>query len=232
MDESTPHGGAARLPETLHGRLFLLAHHRRRHRFGGERPPRYGLALRTAMLCDLYLSGHLADDEGTPKANAINAIDDELLRELFDQICAGEYEDWADATLRGSYAVTPAAVESQLADVWRRSEQHRVLGKLVRTRLRLTNPGLVDALADDVAHAVDAAIDGQPTDDRLLTIGLIGALGQLPTVLSFTPASRYHDLHRLVYAGIPPLKGFLDVVELFRWTVKSKYENESRRNAG
>jgi hypothetical protein len=53
-----PHEGAAdggvrvELPQTLHGQLFLLAYDR----------CRFGLALRTAMLTDLYLTGHLADE--------------------------------------------------------------------------------------------------------------------------------------------------------------------------
>ncbi len=56
------------LPQTLHGQLFLLAYDRRRQTFDGDKRWCFGLALRAAMLSDLYLTGHLEgaeDDEGT-----------------------------------------------------------------------------------------------------------------------------------------------------------------------
>ena len=42
------------LPQTLHGQLFLLAYDRRRQTFDGEKRWCFGLALRAAMLSDLY----------------------------------------------------------------------------------------------------------------------------------------------------------------------------------
>jgi hypothetical protein len=44
----------AELPQTLHGQLFLLAYDRYRGRLDGNDGWRFGLALRTAMLSDLY----------------------------------------------------------------------------------------------------------------------------------------------------------------------------------
>ena len=51
------------LPQTLHGQLFLLAYDRRRHTFDGDKRWCFGLALRAAMLSDLYLTGRLEDRE-------------------------------------------------------------------------------------------------------------------------------------------------------------------------
>jgi hypothetical protein len=54
------------LPRTLHSQLFLLAYDRRHQTFDGDRRWCFGFALRAAMLSDLYLAGHLEDenDEG------------------------------------------------------------------------------------------------------------------------------------------------------------------------
>lgn len=60
------------------------------------------------------------------------------------------------------------------------------------TRLRLHDEDLVSGLADQVTTALRNAIDGRPADQRPLAVGLLGALGQLPTVFSFEEASRHH----------------------------------------
>jgi hypothetical protein len=67
------------LPQTLHGQLFLLAYDRRRQTFDGDKRWCFGLALRAAMLSDLYLTGHLEgaeDDEGTRYPVGITSPDD------------------------------------------------------------------------------------------------------------------------------------------------------------
>jgi len=39
-----------KLPQTLHGRLYLLADDRKRHRFDGDNLPLFGFALHPARL--------------------------------------------------------------------------------------------------------------------------------------------------------------------------------------
>jgi hypothetical protein len=56
------------LPQTLHAQLFLLAYDRFRGRLDGNDRWRFGLALRTAMLTDLYLTGHLIDEDNRPRS--------------------------------------------------------------------------------------------------------------------------------------------------------------------
>ena len=47
----------------------------------------------------------------------------------------------------------------------------------------------------------------------LLAIGLIGALGELPTVFDFEVATRhYRELEELVHQAIPPIRGMRDVI--------------------
>ena len=73
----TPLEGAAdggvrvELPQTLHGQLFLLAYDRCRRRLDGNDRWRFGLALRTAMLTDLYLTGHLTTEADRPRPVAV-----------------------------------------------------------------------------------------------------------------------------------------------------------------
>jgi hypothetical protein len=101
------------LPQMLHAQLFLLAYDRFRGRLDGNDRWRFGLALRTAMLTDLYLT-----------------------------------------------------------------------------------------------------VAGRPADERPLAIGLIGALGQLPTVLGFDEAARHSsELEDLVDRANPPITGMRKVID-------------------
>ena len=47
----------SQVPSTLHGQLFLLAFDPKQGRFDGRDSPLFGLALRAAMLTELYLTG-------------------------------------------------------------------------------------------------------------------------------------------------------------------------------
>jgi hypothetical protein len=64
-------GVRVELPQTLHGQLFLLAYDRCRRRLDGNDRWRFGLALRTAMLTDLYLTGHLTTEADRPRTVAV-----------------------------------------------------------------------------------------------------------------------------------------------------------------
>ena len=63
--ESGRGGGRLAVPDTLNGQLLLLAYDRRRNRVDGDDRWRFGLALHTAMLTDLYMAGHLHDEDGS-----------------------------------------------------------------------------------------------------------------------------------------------------------------------
>ncbi len=221
------------LPGTLHGQLFLLAHDRRRIRFDAGDRPRYGLALRTAMFSDLYLAGHLSDRDGEPIAIDGPGPDDPVLHGILDEVAESNYQDWSDAILHDSHSRTPEVVHAQLGAEWQRTELRRRLGIVPYNRVRLTNSQLVQQLAGRVTTALHTALAGRPADARLLSVGLIGALGQLPTVFSFAEAIRHeHALHELVFEGIPPIFGMLTVVERARGQFKSEWDNSQLRGGG
>ena len=206
--------GRLELPQTLHGQLFLLAFDRRRDRVDGDDRWRFGLALRTAMLTDLYLTGQLQDDEGRPYPVGVARPDDPVLRAALDEVGANEHKDWTQAVAHDQREV-PAVVRSQLEAVgWLGVQRRRVLGIIPSTRLRLHDDDLVGGLADHVTAALRNAIAGRPADERPLAVGLIGALGQLPTVFGFEEASRhYRELEDLVDRGIPPIIGMRGVID-------------------
>jgi hypothetical protein len=58
------------------------------------------------------------------------------------------------------------------------------------------------------------AIGARPAEERPLAVGLIGALGQLPTVFGFDEASRHcRELEGLVDRGVPPITGIRQVID-------------------
>lgn len=208
--------GAVRFewPQTLHAQLFLLAYDRCRGRLDGKDRWRFGLALRTAMLTDLFLSGHLTDEDDRPRPVGVTRPWDPVLRAALDDIGDNEPKDWMNAVARDQRNV-PALVRSQLeADGWLWVQRRRALGIIPSARLRLHDEDLVRGLAAQVVTALRDAIAGRPAEERPLAVGLIGALGQLPTVFGFDEASRhYSELEGLVDRGVPPITGMRRVID-------------------
>lgn len=204
----------AELPQSLHGQLFLLACDRRRARVDGDKRWRFGLALRTAMLADLYLTGHVEDVDGRPALVAGTRPDDRVLRAVLNDVVVDEQRSWTRAVSRHQRRI-PGLVRSQLeTSGWLSVRRHRALGIVPATRIRLHDDDLVGDLSDRVTAALRDAIAGRPADDRLVAVGLIGALGELPTVFDFEEASRHYcELEELVYHGIPPVSGMRQVID-------------------
>jgi hypothetical protein len=203
------------LPKTLHGKLFLLAYDRRRKRLDGDRHWRFGLALRTAMLTDLFLSGHLEDHEGGPRRVAISPPpEDPVLAAALAEIGEVENRVWAVAIAPGSQEEAPRVVRSQLEDNgWVKTQRRRTLGVVTADRLHLSDEDTVSRLADRVAVAMRNAIADKPCDSRARALGLIGALGQLPTVFTFEGTERDRDaLEYLLCNDAPPIRGMREVV--------------------
>jgi Golgi phosphoprotein 3 (GPP34) len=211
---ATDGAGPLELPQTLLGQLFLLAYDRCRGRLDGNDRWRFGLALRTAMLTDLYLGGHLADEDDRPRPVGVTRHWDPLLHAALDDIGDNEPKDWMHAVARDQRSI-PGLIRSQLeADGWLWVQRHRLLGIIPCARLRLQDDDLVRELAAQVVTALRNAIAGRPAEERPLAVGLIGALGQLPTVFGFDEAARhYSELEDLVDRGIAPIVGMRRVID-------------------
>jgi hypothetical protein len=216
--------GAVRLelPQTLHAQLFLLTYDRYRGRLDGDNRWRFGLALRTAMLTDLCLTGHLTDDKDRPRIADAPLPRNPLLRTVLDDIGDNEPQDWMHAVARDQRHV-PRIVRSELeAAGWLWVQRRRILGIIPTARLRLSDEDLVTSLAATVVIALRDAIAGRPADERQLAVGLIGALGQLPTVFSFDEASRHaSELEDLVTRAIPPITGMRQVIHAVHGAIQA-----------
>jgi len=223
IEDAADGGVRVELPQTLHGQLFLLAYDRFRRRLDGNDRWRFGLALRTAMLADLYLIGHLTTEEDRPRPVGATRPNDPLLRAALDEISENDSEDWTYAVARHQREA-PGAVRSQLeADGWLWVQRRRVLGIIPAHRLRLHDDDLVWGLASEVTTALRNAIGGRPADERALAVGLIGALGQLPTVFSFDEAYRhYSELEDLVELATPPIIGMRRVIDAVHSAISAR----------
>jgi hypothetical protein len=199
-----------------------LAYDRYRERLDGDDRWRFGLALRTAMLTDLYLTGHLIDEDNRLRPVEIAPPRDPLLRAVLDDIGDNEPQDWMHAVARNQRHV-PGIVRSELeAAGWLWVQRRRILGLIPGARLRLSDEDLVTRLAATVVTALREAIAGRPAEQRPLAVGLIGALGQLPTVFAFDEATRHSsELEDLVDRAIPPITGMRRVIDAVHGAIQA-----------
>jgi len=101
-------------------------------------------------------------------------------------------------------------------------QRRRILGIIPTARLRLSDEDLVRGLAARVVTALRDAIAGRPADERPLAVGLIGALGQLPTVFSFDEAACHSsELEGLVDRAIPPITGMRQVIDAVHGAIQA-----------
>lgn len=193
------------LPLSLHGQLYLLAFDRDRHRFDGDNLSLFGFALRAAMLTDLYLTGYLEDKGGKPHRLSGVRPDDPVLCAAFDQIRGS---DWAQL-IAENQRKAPHVVRDQLqATGWVHVRRHRMLGLIPTTHVALHDEDMVSGLAHRVTEALRNAIGGRLADPRPLAVGMLGVLGQMPTVFSFEESSRHRQqLRELTLAAIEPILG-------------------------
>jgi hypothetical protein len=89
-----------------------------------------------------------------------------------------------------------------------------MLGVIRTDRLDVYDEDMVSGLAARVTDALRNAIDDRSADPRPLAVGLLGVLGQMPAVFSFTEAAqRRLELHALTTAAIEPIDGLRQVIE-------------------
>lgn len=194
------------LPQTLHGQLYLLAYDRKRHRFDLDNLWLLGFALRAAILTDLFLTGYLQDTEGKACPTSGARPGDPVLRAVFDTIGFNGPKTWG-WLIAANEEHTPQLVRDQLrGHGWLCAQRRRTLGIIPTGRLGLYDEDTVGGLADRVAQALRNAIAGRLADPRPLALGLLGVLGEMPTVLSIDErAQRHRELRDLAFTAIAPI---------------------------
>jgi hypothetical protein len=209
------------LPDTLHAQLYLLAYDRHRHRFCFDREVLFGFALRAAMLTDLYLGGLIHDLDGKPcRTVGTRVPSDPVLYGIWKHLGTS---DWACLIGRGERDSRCQVRDQLMATGWLHAERHRVLGLIPSDRLCLRDEDAVSDLGERVAAALHAAIAGLPASPRPLALGLLGVLGQVPTVLSFDECSQYRfRLRALTFASIEPILGLHQAIERHHTEMRSQ----------
>lgn len=204
------------LPQTLHGQLYLLAYDRKRGRFDGENIPLFGRALRAAMLTDLYLMGYIEDEDGRAHRLSVAAPDDSVLSAVCIQIGSvfSGGRDWVRLIAQDEEQA-PAIVRDQLEATWLRA--HRpMLGITPTVRFRPSDEEAVSGLTEQVTEALRNAIDGREADPRPLAVGLLGVLGQMPTVFSFKESAQHREqIRELIFATIAPIVALQQAIEAY-----------------
>jgi Golgi phosphoprotein 3 (GPP34) len=202
------------LPQTLHGQLYLLAYDRNRRRFDLQNLWLLGFALRAAMLTDLFLNGYLRDTDGLASPADGTRPGDPVLRAVFDTIGIDRPKTWS-WLIAANQAHGPRLVRDQLKDVgWLCERRSRTLGVIPITRLGPHDENLVEGLAERVTNALRDAIAGRPTDPRPLVVGLLGVLGEMPTVFSIDERAQHsRELGGLTFAAIAPIMGLHEAVK-------------------
>jgi len=205
------------LPQTLHGQLYLLSYNRKRHRFDGDNRPLFGFALRAAMLTDLYLTGYLEDKGGKPQQSRVECPGDPVLRAAFERIGAAGRKGWTYSIAENPTGASHDVRDQLQATGWLQTHRHWMLGIIPTARCELYDEDMVSSLADRVTEALRNAIDGLNADPRPLAVGLLGVLGQLPTVFSFEEGARHRQaLRQMTFAAIEPIVGMHQAIQTYQ----------------
>lgn len=201
------------LPDTLHGQLYLLTYDPVRGRLTGDDSALFGFALRAAMLTDLYLTGHLADRNGVAYQSSGTPPSDPVLHAVFAEISI-QPRAWERAIETHRRRASRTTRDHLEAAGWLHRPTQRKFGFLPTAHRVLADENSVALQADRVRTELRRAIDGGATDARLVALGLLGVLGQLPTVLSFRDCAHYQrELRVLTFAAIKPILGLHQAIE-------------------
>lgn len=202
------------LPQTLHGQLYLLAYDRKRHRFDGHDLWLLGFALRAAMLTDLHLMGYVQDAEGKASRTNVARPGDPLLRAMLNAVRTDDPKTWA-WLIAANQDQAPRLVREQLTDHgWLCPQRHLALGFIPKRHVGPYDENMVGDLADRAAQAVRDIIFDREADPRPLALGLLGILGEIPTIFSTEERVKYRsELLDMTAAAIAPIGALHQAVE-------------------
>lgn len=203
----------SQVPSTLHGQLFLLAFDSEQGRFFRHDSTLFGLALRGAMLTDLFLRGFLVERGGRPVPGRAASPEDLLLRAAFAQVGVHNQATWAQLIVGGAHDVASVVREQLVAEGWLRAGRHAVAA-IPGASLEPYDACRVGALADDVGCAIRNAIAGLSAEPWLLACGLLAVLAELPSVADIAATVEWHALEELVDTAVGPVCGLAEAIRL------------------
>jgi hypothetical protein len=192
------------VPESLAGRLYLLAYDLRRQRVTGR--SELGYIMRAGALTDLLLAGHLTDEGGKPRTRTGAPLTDPLLETVRGQIEGSRPRSWQHWVNRGARQASRSVRDQLAADGWIRLEPHRVLGLFPTTRVTVRDTRVVKRLAGTVSATLRAGRPPSRLDPADAVLVALAAVGELNVVLP--RAKRRANKRRIdelsTYAGPVP----------------------------
>ena len=207
-----PSSEFSQVPSTLHGQLFLLAFDPRSGRFDGHDPALFGVALRAAMLTDLYLRGFLVERAGKPVPARAASPDDPILRAEFAQVGVHNRSTWAQLVAGNQHEAITAVREQLVTEGWlrtRRQPGHPVCD----AGLEPFDPCRVRALADVARGALRNALVGLPAESWPVACGLLAATAELPVMDEISADVQGWGRLDAVAAGrLVPVSGLIEAI--------------------
>ncbi|GAA2242739.1 MULTISPECIES: GOLPH3/VPS74 family protein [Kitasatospora] len=189
------------LPETLAGKLYLLAYDPERERLTCRR--NLDFLMRAAMLTDLLRRGLLREDGRTAAAvGIVPAGLDPLLADLWRQIHDGRTRSWQLWIGWRRHRTARTVRDGLAAAGWITVEEHRVLGLFPAARITLREPRVRKALEAAVSSALRGPLSRVDPDDAAL-VALADA-AQLRTVLTWRQRREFRSrIEKLAPAAGP-----------------------------
>ncbi|MDH6129573.1 GPP34 family phosphoprotein [Kitasatospora sp. GP82] len=176
------------LPDTLPGKLYLLAYDPQRERLTGVRD--LDLLMRAAALADLLRRGLLREDGRGPAAVGTEPAGlDPVLAELLRQIREERPRSWRSWVGRRRGRTARAVRDELAAGGWIRVEEYRVLGLFPAARITLRDPRVRKALAEAVSSALRGPLSRVEPGDAAL-VALADA-AQLRAVLTWRQSREF-----------------------------------------
>jgi hypothetical protein len=162
------------MPASLPQRVFLLAYNPDKGRVGMT--TELGAMLRAAALTDLYLNGHLTDENGRAAVTR-HPSRDPVLAAILEEIAASRSRKWQSWVGRRQGAAVKA-VRQQLGDGgWVRLEPRKILGLFPTTRVTIRDPRVRKEVLGRVSGALRNPFGRtDPADAALVAIAAAGDL--------------------------------------------------------
>jgi hypothetical protein len=198
------------LPESLPGRMYLLAYNPRRQRMTAA--AQLGYVLRAAALADLLLAGALADGSGKGVAQPGRVVDDPVLDVVRQQIAASRPRSWRHWVSKGAGPMKRDVRDQLAGEGWIQVEPRRVLGVVPVTKVTVLDARVVERLDDLVSAALrDPIGEVGPRDAALVALA---AAGELKTALPRARRREHKErIARLGEGSAPVVKALRKVVQ-------------------
>lgn len=192
-------------PDSLPGKLFLLAVDTRHERVRGGLE--LGYALRAAALADLMLRGHLRDESGKVRVVKPASGLDPLLRSVWEEVEGAGPHSWRHWIARGRGQSVRTTREALAAAGLISVGKRRILGLFPATKTTLR--GSVRGLADEVGRAIRGGGPVARVDPGVAALAALASAVPIRTVIGVGERRRFKTRLAALREPIEPIPAAL-----------------------